>query len=1328
MTVYEKIKPDEDGLAIALASKALKAARGMSTANPGSIYIPNGDGTGTLIGQAGGTDSTGGPNGVVPWVGDTTPPGKPAGITCSSAWGTLYVNWDGTLEGGVPADFAYVSVLVDGAEIARMVEAGTAVREDLENGTTVQVTAMAYDAARDRNGNPAPNASEAFGPVSVQISDERAEIDAKVEEIKGEMEQAAQDAADAKEEAAEAAQAAQAASEKADSFQEQITDVTVAVNGAVQDVSELSQEVSGAVSDASQALTTATQAKQTADAISDTAQRAYENANEALTQSSSAVQTADGIVETLESDYLSKDEAGGLYATRSELERTADEISLSVEQLRDESVMLDGCDGPVAAIGKNAGMAPFGIDVEGVTRQNLWMNPSGSGAGVTVTPNADGSFTLSGTSTKVGVSVAKSADAFTLKPSTTYTLSVSPTPPCSFAVQFNSGTITGFSVNPDSAKTTFTSPDTITSVWMLVYLSTLNTEVGQTFSGTYRVMLNEGSEAQPWCPPGLNSVSAVEVATAGKNLMPTKEYKSQFWTRDLGDAIKVVNSLTGLKMVLKYEVTLLTADDPSLIPTSRTGAILMSNAGVYHTSQVEFGSGFQIGMVKTITYCFMVPEGGRIDHFYTYGCGNSNDSSSRTNGTADVRILLRPATEEDNWSKGAIYTVNEPISDDEWDGAPVTFTGIPLLGNRLRSLPDGTRDTLTVDSAGNVTMVKRVGAVELDGLSWVKYFSGIGEYEGKGLPDRHGIADHLDKPPILCSALVVEDINWGGGGADNSVALSWNSAYKNSVMAKRSSSGSAADLDSFLTSSNAEFLYPLETPQTIPLGHVDLPELPADGAVMWVVAEDPHGNSFTLEPGSSFQWYGENAEALGEYATKAQLKVEADAIRSEVEETYQSKDGMSDYATVSSVEQTASEIESNVAATYQTKAGMSSYATNSSVTQTANEIKSEVAAEYQPKGDYATNSGVAATYATKTALSQTEDSILSSVESEYQSKDGMSSYATKSYVDQQDNSIKSTVSSVQTTANNALSKASTVEQTAEGLEVTLTSTTTTANNALSKANSAASAASTAQSTANTAKANAATAQTTATNAAKTATNYLKFDSAGLCVGNHTGTLGYNTLIKSTGVDIRNGSTVLASFGASVINLGANSNTAAIGFANGSGGVRGYSDSYYGRTIDIVRGNRSYIRLGDTHLACDIGAGGDGYFAFDAHTEGPVAYISGTVSTGATSEESCNVPMSRLIDLLKDMAHPVGSVMILKGSMSPTPNDLGFPGTWSVCAIGMRVVGTGLGFAGSQVHVNNDWSMGVEPYDGGWDEVFWLDLFPNSGNSTRTASTVWLRTA
>ena len=47
-----------------------------------------------------------------------------------------------------------------------------------------------------------------------------------------------------------------------------------------------------------------------------------------------------------------------------------------------------------------------------------------------------------------------------------------------------------------------------------------------------------------------------------------------------------------------------------------------------------------------------------------------------------------------------------------------TVTTIDLDGHELRSLPDGTRDELTVDAEGHVTLVQRVGSVDLGTLDW----------------------------------------------------------------------------------------------------------------------------------------------------------------------------------------------------------------------------------------------------------------------------------------------------------------------------------------------------------------------------------------------------------------------------------------------------------------------------------------------------------------------------------------------------------------------------------------------------------------------------------
>lgn len=73
-----------------------------------------------------------------------------------------------------------------------------------------------------------------------------------------------------------------------------------------------------------------------------------------------------------------------------------------------------------------------------------------------------------------------------------------------------------------------------------------------------------------------------------------------------------------------------------------------------------------------------------------------------------------------------------------------------------------------------------------------------------------------------------------------------------------------------------------------------------------------------------------------------------------------------------------------------------------------------------------------------------------------------------------------------------------------------------------------------------------------TNASKTATNYMNFSSAGLVVGDMTSsTLGRNVLIDSDSVDIRNNTTVLASFGETLIELGKNSSESVISFCGGN---------------------------------------------------------------------------------------------------------------------------------------------------------------------------------
>lgn len=157
-----------------IAIKALKEARSQTTATNGTISIQNADGTKTIIGELAGQDSTSTVRGIAQWVGDTTPPGIPTGIAATSKNGIVVVSWDGTLEGGIPADFDHINVFVDGSKIGELKAHGTLATETYLAGSKVTVTASSVDSARSESGALSPNESEKCAGIEITVTDESA--------------------------------------------------------------------------------------------------------------------------------------------------------------------------------------------------------------------------------------------------------------------------------------------------------------------------------------------------------------------------------------------------------------------------------------------------------------------------------------------------------------------------------------------------------------------------------------------------------------------------------------------------------------------------------------------------------------------------------------------------------------------------------------------------------------------------------------------------------------------------------------------------------------------------------------------------------------------------------------------------------------------------------------------------------------------------------------------------------------------------------------------------------------------------------------------------
>ena len=167
MAIHEELNPDTAALPFLTARGMRVLATDNAARTAGVIVVPNLDGTDTVLGV----------NGVAPWVGDTTPPGRPLDIEATSHLGTALIRWGGELEGGIPSDFRCVQIWAKqvGATAAEKTLVGVLSAAGEVNtgvfaaGTTLDVWATALDNAHDRDGSPAYNESVESEHMQVEI-------------------------------------------------------------------------------------------------------------------------------------------------------------------------------------------------------------------------------------------------------------------------------------------------------------------------------------------------------------------------------------------------------------------------------------------------------------------------------------------------------------------------------------------------------------------------------------------------------------------------------------------------------------------------------------------------------------------------------------------------------------------------------------------------------------------------------------------------------------------------------------------------------------------------------------------------------------------------------------------------------------------------------------------------------------------------------------------------------------------------------------------------------------------------------------------------------
>lgn len=277
-------------------------------------------------------------------------------------------------------------------------------------------------------------------------------------------------------------------------------------------------------------------------------------------------------------------------------------------------------------------------------------------------------------------------------------------------------------------------------------------------------------------------------------------------------------------------VTFTVNDDYSLTVSGTSTATTYFNFATHTSSPYEIEPGtYTLGLGTALPTGMSVTTNRRVGSSNLESFTINAGSSSKT-GTFSASGILRCYVVVQ--SGATIDTTIYPMLERGTTANPyqpygcVTLvagnsrTDIDLQGHALRSLPDGTEDVLVIDSEGNKTLTKRVGAVDMGTLTW--------GYNANGYFYAAVAGKAYGNYNIMCTDYAVTSSDSAAGMSNGEIKGHLTSA---NVFAKNSVYSDAA---SFKAAVNGILLwYELATPQEIDLGKIDLPA-PAD--TLWLDA------------------------------------------------------------------------------------------------------------------------------------------------------------------------------------------------------------------------------------------------------------------------------------------------------------------------------------------------------------------------------------------------------------------------------------------------------------------------------------------------------------
>lgn len=329
MASHSELRPDDSALPLLIASAALSKAESRLTVATGTVVADNADGTQTWIGANGSDDASG----VIRWVGDLSAPGRPLGLSAACSMQCVVVSWDGTLENGVPSDFAYVEVFArregsvdDVVSWGCLSSAGMLMSPRYDIGTVFDVYAIAYDDAHDSTGALARNRSEQSDLITVAVEQDAdmEQIDAAVEEMSKKADEAGVKAEQVRKDMQSEVDDVRA---KVDG---QITDIRGTVNGQQSKLDEFGQKLEGVVTQNGATMNSVTELRQTVSGLDARVSQNTETAEGAMGKATTLEQTASSL-STKISEHATTLEA--TVKTANEAKSTADSNKTTISQV-----------------------------------------------------------------------------------------------------------------------------------------------------------------------------------------------------------------------------------------------------------------------------------------------------------------------------------------------------------------------------------------------------------------------------------------------------------------------------------------------------------------------------------------------------------------------------------------------------------------------------------------------------------------------------------------------------------------------------------------------------------------------------------------------------------------------------------------------------------------------------------------------------------------------------------------------------------------------------------------------------------------------------------